>query len=161
MSSNYEVGYGRPPESGQFKPGQSGNPKGRPKKPKDIQAMVLGMMDSMVEVTVDGKVKKITVAEAMIMKLRNDILTGKPNDRVRAIKQLRDLCPHMDLSDIQDEGPQGFNIHFIESDNYGGIFKPTKEEKKFLKKVIRYRRKGRLNEKDMFLPDEDDDDWLN
>jgi hypothetical protein len=27
----YEVGYGKPPTSARFKPGQSGNPKGRPK----------------------------------------------------------------------------------------------------------------------------------
>ena len=26
------VGYGRPPKEHQFKPGQSGNPKGRPKR---------------------------------------------------------------------------------------------------------------------------------
>jgi hypothetical protein len=27
------TGYGKPPKSGQFKKGQSGSPKGRPKKP--------------------------------------------------------------------------------------------------------------------------------
>ena len=30
--TEYEVGYKKPPKSGQFKPGQSGNRKGRPKK---------------------------------------------------------------------------------------------------------------------------------
>ncbi len=30
---DYEVGFDRPPQSGQFKKGKSGNPKGRPKKP--------------------------------------------------------------------------------------------------------------------------------
>ena len=30
----YEVGYKKPPKSGQFQPGKSGNPKGRPKKPQ-------------------------------------------------------------------------------------------------------------------------------
>jgi hypothetical protein len=30
-SSNYGVGYGKPPEASRFSPGQSGNPKGRPK----------------------------------------------------------------------------------------------------------------------------------
>ena len=29
-----KVGYGRPPRSGQFKKGRSGNPRGRPRKPK-------------------------------------------------------------------------------------------------------------------------------
>ena len=28
-------GYGKPPKNGQFKKGQSGNPKGRPKKPSE------------------------------------------------------------------------------------------------------------------------------
>jgi len=30
--SDYDVGYGKPPKSGRFKPGVSGNPKGRPKR---------------------------------------------------------------------------------------------------------------------------------
>ena len=30
-SGDYEVGYGKPPVNTQFKPGQSGNPKGRPR----------------------------------------------------------------------------------------------------------------------------------
>ena len=34
---DYEVGYGKPPKSGQFKPGQSGNPKGRPKGAKNFK----------------------------------------------------------------------------------------------------------------------------
>ncbi|MGB7100284.1 MAG: DUF5681 domain-containing protein [Xanthobacteraceae bacterium] len=32
-SSEYQVGRGRPPISTRFKPGQSGNPSGRPNKP--------------------------------------------------------------------------------------------------------------------------------
>ena len=38
-SADYDIGYGKPPEDTRFKKGQSGNPRGRPKKqPKDVAA---------------------------------------------------------------------------------------------------------------------------
>jgi len=37
---DYEVGYGKPPKHGQFKPGQSGNPKGRPKGRKNFPVLL-------------------------------------------------------------------------------------------------------------------------
>ena len=33
--ANFEVGYGKPPAKTRFRPGQSGNPKGRPKGSKN------------------------------------------------------------------------------------------------------------------------------
>lgn len=35
VTSDYEVGFGKPPQASRFKPGQSGNPKGRPKGSKN------------------------------------------------------------------------------------------------------------------------------
>lgn len=38
---DYETGYGKPPKSGQFQKGQTGNPKGRPKKKHKSQELKL------------------------------------------------------------------------------------------------------------------------
>ena len=45
-AGDHEVGYGKPPKGGQFKPGKSGNPSGRPKGaknklPQEVKAMIL------------------------------------------------------------------------------------------------------------------------
>lgn len=35
--SDYKAGYAKPPHHGRFKPGQSGNPKGRPRGAKNLR----------------------------------------------------------------------------------------------------------------------------
>lgn len=47
-SADYDVGYGKPPKSGQFKKGQSGNPNGRPKGAKNKTTASLRMINNLV-----------------------------------------------------------------------------------------------------------------
>jgi hypothetical protein len=75
-TDNYEVGYGKPPKSGQFKKGASGNPSGRPKKPKDFQAKVTKELDSTMVIIENGKRKLITKAEAMAKQAVNKAVSG-------------------------------------------------------------------------------------
>lgn len=56
--NSYEVGYGKPPKHSQFQKGRSGNPKGRPKKPKNLPALVLKTFGEKVVVkSPDGDVR--------------------------------------------------------------------------------------------------------
>lgn len=80
----YEVGYKRPPREHQFKPGQSGNPKGRPKKNNNFAEDVLEEMSAMITVQENGKLTKITKKRALAKRLIADSLSGK----VSAIKIL-------------------------------------------------------------------------
>src|SRR5438094_9837788 len=49
---NDDVGYGKPPKQHQWKPGQSGNPRGRPRKPEPLisidDAEILRRLDAEV-----------------------------------------------------------------------------------------------------------------
>lgn len=73
----YEVGYKRPPREYQFKPGQSGNPKGRPKKNKSFAEDIKDEMNELIQIQEQGKLKKITKQTALIKRLITDALSGK------------------------------------------------------------------------------------
>jgi Family of unknown function (DUF5681) len=62
----YKVGYGRPPLHGQFKPGTSGNKKGRPKGGRNAKSLVEEVANSPVTVRENGKARKTTKLRAML-----------------------------------------------------------------------------------------------
>ncbi|SOR31995.1 protein of unknown function [Methylorubrum extorquens] len=68
-SAGYEVGYGRPPHASRFKPGQCGNPKGRPRKPKNLNDAVERELDRIVVVREGGREKRLTKREVMSRQL--------------------------------------------------------------------------------------------
>jgi hypothetical protein len=59
-SSPKGVGYGQPPVATQFKPGQSGNPKGRPKGSKNMLTLLMEELDQKVTVTSDGRSQRMS-----------------------------------------------------------------------------------------------------
>ncbi len=65
------VGCGRPPVHSQFKPGQSGNPKGRPKQSKNVDVLVRKEANQPVYITENGRRRKVSKAELIIKSLFN------------------------------------------------------------------------------------------
>ena len=61
----YDVGYGKPPRGTQFKKGQSGNPKGRPKGAKSFKTLVDEVLNEKVTIVVNGKPRKVTKKKAL------------------------------------------------------------------------------------------------
>jgi uncharacterized protein DUF5681 len=78
IPSDYVVGYGRPPKDTQFASGKSGNPKGRPRGSRTVGAVLNDVFRQRVEVTENGKTRRVTALEAMACRLRNDALRGDP-----------------------------------------------------------------------------------
>jgi Family of unknown function (DUF5681) len=66
-----EVGYGKPPKASQFKPGQSGNPKGRPKGPGNIHKIITKHAAKKVTVIENGVEKKMQKLDVVISAMFN------------------------------------------------------------------------------------------
>ena len=71
-ASDYEIGYGRPPAATRFQPGQSGNPRGRPKGARSIGQMLQQALNRRVAVHENGRERRIRLQDAIIQGLVND-----------------------------------------------------------------------------------------
>jgi hypothetical protein len=58
-NADYEVGYGRPPKQYQFKKGQSGNPRGRPRKKLNKKDVWDQIMSDPMYIREEGKAARV------------------------------------------------------------------------------------------------------
>jgi len=86
-TADYAVGYGKPPRHSGFQKGRSGNPKGRPKGSKNFATLLTEALDEKVQVTEDGRRRRIAKRELVIKQLVNKSAAAD----LRAIKQLTDI----------------------------------------------------------------------
>ncbi|MEQ3708991.1 MAG: DUF5681 domain-containing protein [Tateyamaria sp.] len=88
---DYEVGYGKPPKSTQFKKGQSGNRNGRRKGAKGVQANLRRELEAKITVQENNRTVRITKAEALAKRLTTAALKGD----MKAILALIRLDPDL------------------------------------------------------------------
>ncbi len=75
--SDYEVGYGKPPNHSQFKKGVCPNPKGRGKRrAENVADIMTEFLDTKVEVPDRGKIRRLTRRELSIRRLIAEALKG-------------------------------------------------------------------------------------
>jgi|ERR1051326_3323022 hypothetical protein len=75
-SEDTKVGYGRPPKANRFRPGQSGNPKGRPKAAKNFRTAISEELNGIVPVSVNGRRRKITRFQVIAKQMVNRAVNG-------------------------------------------------------------------------------------
>lgn len=84
-NGEYRVGPGRPPKEYQFKPGQSGNPKGAKRKTPsielDLKALLERALTAKVKLRRSDRDKIVTKAEAGIEHLVDQFAKGDPHGR--------------------------------------------------------------------------------
>ena len=101
-----KVGPGRPPAATRFKAGQSGNPKGRPKRQHSLSEAITRAMGRKFEVTVAGQRQMVPALDAAVQRA---FQRGKPSD----LKFIAGLAAQLErnctaVQSQVDEGPVGW-----------------------------------------------------
>lgn len=76
MANSYQVGFGKPPKHSQFKKGQSGNPKGRPKGSLSFATILNNALFEKVVVNEAGQKIVKTKLEVMLIQALNKAVAG-------------------------------------------------------------------------------------
>lgn len=84
---NDKVGYRRPPRHSRFKPGQSGNPRGRPKGTRGLKSDLQAELVSRMTIQINGKPVTASRQALMLKTLTTRAAAGD----LRAIRILTDL----------------------------------------------------------------------
>ena len=84
---DYAIGYGKPPEHSRFRPGESGNRRGRPKGARNLRTYLERALAEQVAVKEGGRTRKISKGEAAMTQLVN----GAAKGNLGALRLLLDL----------------------------------------------------------------------
>ncbi|MEM7024096.1 MAG: DUF5681 domain-containing protein [Pseudomonadota bacterium] len=93
------VGYGKPPIDRRFKPGQSGNTKGRPKGAKNRRSIVAKVANEMHCVIENGKRRRRSTLELIVLRLRNSAIV---DGNVRAFDEHHRLGKTYGTQEVSD-----------------------------------------------------------
>lgn len=77
-NSSYEVGYGKPPKSNQFRKGRTGNPRGKRRGEENIISVFKRYVLRRVKITDGDATRTMTLAQAVILKNLNAALQKNP-----------------------------------------------------------------------------------
>jgi hypothetical protein len=98
---NSGVGYGQPPVTSRFKPGTSGNPKGRPTGAKNLKTLIREAMTASIPIQEGEKTRRVTRLEGVVLRQIQSALRGNDKSAMAVLKMA------LQLGFLQDSSESG------------------------------------------------------
>jgi Family of unknown function (DUF5681) len=92
-TSDYSVGYKKPPRHTQFQPGKSGNPKGRPRNSATLEGTLTKALLASICVAQGGRRRRTSVLDAIIKLIIHAATKGDLKAAAMLLNMFRSLKP--------------------------------------------------------------------
>ncbi|MCC6786759.1 MAG: hypothetical protein IT547_02890 [Hyphomonadaceae bacterium] len=93
ISSDEQVGYGRPPAAHRFRPGLSGNPSGRQRGSRNLRTDLSEELSEMITVQEAGQMSRLTKQRALVKRLCAQSLSGDHRAMAQVVGLVLRLLP--------------------------------------------------------------------
>jgi Family of unknown function (DUF5681) len=96
---SYKVGYCCPPQHSRFRPGQSGNPRGREKQSRNMRTIMKQVLNEDMQIREKGRIRRMPTFEALVRTTLNHAFKHDP----KAMASLLVLIKHCGYGNDHDE----------------------------------------------------------
>jgi Family of unknown function (DUF5681) len=99
------VGYGRPPAHTRFKPGQSGNPKGRRKGQRNVHTVLDETLNQRITIREGNRTRSLTKLDGLILTMVSAALKGDTKAQASLMTMMRSVGMIGEAPEIADAQP--------------------------------------------------------
>ena len=103
-AATYDVGYGKPPKTNQFRKGRTGNPRGKKRGDENLISAFKRHVLKRVKIKDGDQVRTISLAEAVILMNYNAALQKNPLAMGNMFRLAEDAGEFVDFTDAKQVG---------------------------------------------------------